>query len=986
MTGSPTGRRERREFPRNGVNDHNRGMLVAHVLTTRDRRLALWAEDSTRPYRAVTRTNAVTDHPFAVPAPVKGTPDRLSLTLPSRGGAPLPSPELIRDSPALRGAPRLRVWLVPVTLVEPADAVATLAELSAMDLRRGADVRFLCSVAELAADLVDRGRVLPTVVDGVARWRAVTTGADAVRAAGLTAALPPALRALNRPASAVFTEAMDLFTDAEVRRRVPVTGGHPFLQALTGEPSTCEDRLGERLERWQGAVQVAGAVRVCFRLRAPDQRIEDDAWAVEFLLQAVEDPSVLVPASAVWAGGDTVLYRWVDNPAEELLRGLGRAVRLLPALDRALDTARPTELVLDTEGAHTFLTTVAALDQAGFGVLLPSWWHRRVRLGLTLTASTVTPGAVARPEESGLRAIMGYRWELAVGDDPLTAEELAELAAAKDALVRLRGQWVHLDRRALTEGLRFLACGNNGRMTAADVLRAAVDPEATPLPVTNVVADGWLGELLSGRADRRLEPVVEPASFGTVLRPYQRRGLAWLSFMDSLNIGGCLADDMGLGKTVQVLALEALRRDGRRRPPTLLICPMSVVGNWRRETARLAPSLRVLVHHGPDRATEADFTADGHDLVITTYALAARDAVLRRVNWDRVVLDEAQMIKNSGTRQSRAVRAIPARQRLALTGTPVENRLADLWSIMDFTNPGLLGGVNTFRARYAVPVERHGDTDAAGRLRRVTAPFILRRVKDDPTIISDLPEKTEIIQYCNLTAEQASLYQAVVNEMTRRIDQAETGREGLVLATMSKLKQICDHPAQFLADGSPVAGRSGKLIRLEEILAEILAEGDKVLCFTQFARFGAMLRPYLATRFDTEVLYLHGGTSAGHRDGLVRRFQRDDGPSILLLSLTAGGTGLNLTAANQVIHLDRWWNPSVEQQATDRAFRIGQRRHVQVRPFVCLGTLEERIDAMIEEKKALSRLVVGGGESWLARLSTEAIRELIALEPEAVIE
>ena len=331
------------------------------------------------------------------------------------------------------------------------------------------------------------------------------------------------------------------------------------------------------------------------------------------------------------------------------------------------------------------------------------------------------------------------------------------------------------------------------------------------------------------------------------------------------------------------------------------------------------------------------------------------------------------------------MRQFSARHRVALTGTPVENRLAELWSIMDFANPGVLGSMNTFRARFAVPIERYQDEDAAVRLRGITGPFVLRRLKTDPTIITDLPDKLEMKQLCTLTPEQASLYKAVVDDMLIRIDESENmQRKGLILATMSKLKQVCNHPAQFLGDGSRVAGRSGKLTRLEEILEEVLADGDKALCFTQFTEFGNMVVPHLAARFDTEVLYLHGGTSKKARDRMVERFQSADGPSIFVLSLKAGGTGLNLTQANHVIHLDRWWNPAVEDQATDRAFRIGQRNRVQVRKFVCIGTLEEKINTMIEEKRALAQLVVGAGEGWLTELSTGQLRELLTLSSEAV--
>ncbi|MGW2313985.1 SNF2-related protein [Actinomadura luteofluorescens] len=452
-----------------------------------------------------------------------------------------------------------------------------------------------------------------------------------------------------------------------------------------------------------------------------------------------------------------------------------------------------------------------------------------------------------------------------------------------------------------------------------------------------------------------------------------------------------VAEGMLCHNTAQSLALLASERANGERPgPTLLIGPMSLVGNWQREAARFTPKLRVYVHHGTGRHRGEDLAAAvaSADLVLTTYGTAARDAeMLAPFEWERVICDEAQALKNSGTRQARAVRSIPARSRIALTGTPVENHLTELWSIMEFANPGLLGPRSAFRQRFAIPIEREGDEQAALALRRATQPFVLRRLKTDKSIISDLPEKQEIKVYCNLTAEQASLYRATVDDMLQQIAEAEEAkRRGLVLATMAKLKQVCNHPAQLLKDGSRLPGRSGKLERLEEICAEVLDQGEKALVFTQYAEFGSMLQPYLAARLERPVLWLHGGTSKQGRDDLVQRFQGDAEPSIFLLSLKAAGTGLTLTAANHVVHVDRWWNPAVEDQATDRAFRIGQTRDVQVRKFICVGTMEERVDEMIERKKALADSIVGTGEDWLTELSVAELRDVLRLSPEAVSE
>ncbi|MEE6262218.1 SNF2-related protein [Plantactinospora sonchi] len=727
---------------------------------------------------------------------------------------------------------------------------------------------------------------------------------------------------------------------------------------------------------------------------APVVSAEPDArWRVEFALQAADEPSLVVGADRIWASPAELpaLARQLAAPQETLLTELGRASRLWPELEDALRTAAPEMMELDTEGAHRFLRHGApVLHAAGFGVLLPSWWQRPgARLGARLRARTRTaPGTVASRSALGMEALVDYRWELALGDQPLSAAELTELATLKTPLVRLRGQWVELDPKRLAAGLRLLR--TRGELTVGDLLRLGLADQDDPaaLPVLAVEADGPLGDLLAGQVERHLAERDAPEGFRGTLRPYQRRGLAWLAFLQSLGLGGILADDMGLGKTVQLLAL--LAGDPPASGPTLLVCPMSLVGNWQREAARFVPELRVHVHHGAERVRGPEFVAAVRraNLVVTTYSLAARDAAaLAEVDWHRIVVDEAQSIKNAATRQAVAVRSLPARHRVAVTGTPVENRLADLWSIMEFANPGLLGGAATFKKRYAEPVERHGDDEAAARLRRITGPFVLRRVKTDSSIISDLPEKLEMEVLCNLTREQASIYRAVVDDMLAKIESSEgIERRGLVLATMTKLKQVCNHPAQLLRDGSALPGRSGKLARLEEIAEEILAAGERALLFTQYAEFGGMLRAHLAARFGREMLFLHGGVGKADRDAMVARFQDETGPSLFVLSLKAGGTGLTLTAANHVVHVDRWWNPAVEDQATDRAFRIGQRRAVQVRKFVCAGTVEEKVAAMINEKRGLAAKIVGSGEQWLTELSTSQLRQLFALESGAVVE
>ncbi|GAA0244894.1 DEAD/DEAH box helicase [Actinomadura nitritigenes] len=1007
-------------------------MLVAHA-AWHGGALCLWAE-RTGPHGP----SGGDEHPFATRdfggtsyEPLLRGAFRVELTmmLPTAGDHPLPSAELGPEP--VSEEPGLRPWRVPALVLEPFPAMALLqaAEHSG-DVVPGSDLRFLCVLADEAVHLARRGQVLPALLredgDLVARWRPVLD--DPARFRALARAMPAACRAADggRPAAEVLREALSGLVDTAVRGTVP----HPLLparrgrvpdrlplaerwaEALTGpsaevarEPGDDPGELIAELDAWAAAARrPSGPLRVCFRLAEPgaeefnadpfpeEDEEEDtepgDTWRVEFALQGTDDPSLYVPAAMVWAGDATS----IPEAEETLLAGLGRALRLFPDLAPALDDPAPAALTLDTAGAFRFLRRAAPmLAAAGFGVLLPQW-AGKARLGMKLTTRTDDPEAsagAAAPSGFDLKGMVNFRWDLAIGDESIDEAELEELARLKTPLVRLRGQWVELDEEQLEAALDFLRHPRRGRMAAAEAIRAIVHAGDDALPLTAVDADGTFGDLLSGEADRRLTPMRTPEDLDADLRPYQERGLAWLTFMNDLGLGALLADDMGLGKTISVLSLLVHERENDARPgPTLAILPMSLVGNWQREAARFAPKLRVYVHHGTGRHRGEDLlkAAAAADLVLTTYGTAARDAeMLAPVEWERVVCDEAQALKNSGTRQARAVRSIPARTRIALTGTPVENHLTELWSIMEFANPGLLGPRAVFRQRFAVPIEREGDEQAALALKRATQPFILRRLKTDRSIISDLPEKQEIKVYCNLTTEQASLYQATVDDMLEQIAEADDKqRRGLVLATMAKLKQVCNHPAHLLKDGSRLPGRSGKLERLEEICAEVLDQGEKALVFTQYAEFGSMLQPYLAARLERPVLWLHGGTSKQARDDLVQHFQRDEEPAIFLLSLKAAGTGLTLTAANHVVHVDRWWNPAVEDQATDRAFRIGQTRNVQVRKFICVGTMEERVDEMIERKKALAESIVGTGEEWLTELSVAELRDVLRLSPEAV--
>jgi SNF2 family DNA or RNA helicase len=1039
-------------------------LIVVHACW-RARRLHLWGETpSLRPAPAVRgrrpATPAPRPHPFAADLPaLRDALARLgsvagddaagvTLRLPSGRRAPLPSPHLphldAAEAAAEAGPPA--PWTVPSAVLAPRAALYFLLDLPAeppQGVVIADTLRALAEVAKLALELVARGRVVPALEPGGGEWAArwlpvLTDEEDAGRLSAIRGALPAACGAAEAGDPVeddVASLALECLVDGCIRRSLAGerlapprhgrrTAGEAWLAALlvgdaapSGAPAAMAALHGA-LSAWAGAQGPAaeGGIRTCFRLSAPGEgdaaaggagsraaaAAGEGPWRLDFLLQAADDPSLVVPAEEVWRtrGALKVLRRTLPEPQERLLADLGRALRLFPPLEPALRGARPSGCPLDAGAAYRFLREGAPLlAQAGFAVRVPAWWKQpTARLGLTLRARP-TPQTTSEAEgRFGLDALCAYDWQLSLGGEPLSADEFRALAKLKVPLVRFRGEWVELKSEEVQAALRMFEQGGAGEMTAAELLRLAAGAADAPagLPLAGVAAEGWLKELLAAAGDLQPTPAAAPRGFTGTLRPYQERGLGWLSFLDRLGLGACLADDMGLGKTVQLLALLVAERPAapgrgkRRPPPTLLVCPMSLVGNWQREAAKFAPGLAVHVHHGGERLSGAALrrAVRGSDLVLTTYALVARDRdELAAVAWGRVVLDEAQNVKNAAARQAQAVRALRAPRRVALTGTPVENRLAELWSILDFLNPGLLGTASDFRRRFAVPVERYRDAERAAELQRLVRPFVLRRLKTDRSIIQDLPAKQEMKVYCNLTREQASLYQATVDEMLERIERSEgIERRGLVLSTLLKLKQVCNHPAQLVRDGSALAGRSGKLARLEEVVEEVLEVGDRALVFTQFAEMGMLLQRRLEERFAREVPFLYGGTQRAAREALVARFQGDGGPPVLLLSLKAGGTGLNLTAANHVIHFDRWWNPAVEDQATDRAFRIGQRRDVQVRKLVCAGTLEERIDQVIEEKKALAGSVLGTGEAWLTELSTAELRRVVALGADAVAE
>jgi superfamily II DNA or RNA helicase len=1018
-------------------------MILLHAGSVRGR-LHLWGESP--PDAVVRRTGrprrrTPVASPFAADAAVlarsvqAAVPETRPLAagaplvawLPTAKGVPLPSSPLIVPESDSDAATAVAPWHVPAVALSAAQAVALLAAAAGRDVLApglvvSRDLAFWAAAARFAAALVARERFVPGVVqqDGAwhARWTPVYDASDAGRRHALAAAMPGAGRALSHASDAASrpsaSAAVEVFVADVVDHLVRSAGAPPasepvesahdaWVRALFDADGRLALRaaeveaLGRAVREWRRPVTLTAAApfRLCFRLEEPSLDGKRP-WSVRYLLQSRRDPSLLIPGEKAWTG--TSAERLLDAAGirEHLLAALGQASGLCPAIAESLREEAPGGYTTDTRGAYAFLShSAAALEQAGFGVLLPSWWAgggTRLRLGVR--GQVRSPKLKESGAGVGLEELVKFEWQVALGGEPLTLSELQALARLKEPLVRVRGQWVHVSAEQIQAALELWR-KKPAPLPMRDVLRVALGAETAvgPLPVEGVAASGWAGDVLArlhgAAAFTELPP---PAGLAAELRPYQRRGYSWLSFLRQWGLGACLADDMGLGKTVQTLAhlLQARATAGWR--PALVVCPMSVIGNWRREAERFAPELPVLVHHGSGRDRGEAFSRAVHEhaVVITSYALLQREAErFAAVAWSSVVLDEAQNVKNPETRQARAARALPAAHRIALTGTPVENNVGDLWSIMEFLNPGLLGSQAAFKRSFFLPIQAGHDADAAERLRRLTGPFLLRRLKTDRSVIADLPEKMEMKVFCTLTREQASLYKAVLSDAEKAMAKTDgIQRKGVVLATLAKLKQVCNHPAQFLADRSPLHARSGKLARLVEMLEEVRQAGEKALVFSQFAEMGALIVEHLQETFGREVAFLHGGVPRGRRERMIERFQsaEADAPQVFVLSLKAGGTGLNLTRASHVFHYDRWWNPAVEQQATDRAHRIGQTRRVQVHKLVCLGTLEEKIDAMLESKKDLAARVVGAGEAWLTELSTAELREVLALRPEAVAE
>ncbi|MEU9181188.1 DEAD/DEAH box helicase [Streptomyces sp. NPDC048550] len=908
--------------------------------------------------------------------------------LPEGAGTPAPL-TVVRPH-----GPGIRTRTVPSLGLSVTDALPLLARAPHSAVTHPA-TRAWGTAARHALALVARGRLLPGVTpDGVDAWRAGPLDAEDVgHLRAVAAALPyegyatplPGRRPLQLPEPEALVRAfLDAVADSLPRTpAAPVAAGRPFAAQ--------EPQRVPGIQEWAAQV-AAGAdagVGISLRLDLSSFRLFDGAeesdegdagyagdirraGAAVVQVHSLADPTLVTDAGLLWAGAAAAGFG--PRARIDAVLALRRAARVWPPLLRLLDQPVPDVLALCDPELEDLLGR-AASRLAAAGVLVH--WPRELARSLSATAvvrSTAPGSATDGTAFFDADHLFAFSWELALGGDRLTPGEMDTLAQAHRPVVRLRDQWVRVDPE-LVRKARKRELGLLDPVDAlATVLTGTAEVDGEPVAAVPVGALAALRERLTGE----LAPLPQPVGLKATLRDYQARGLAWLDLMTSLGLGGCLADDMGLGKTVTLIALH-LHRD--RPEPTLVVCPASLLGNWQREIEKFAPGVAVRRFHGGSRSL--DGLAGG--FVLTTYGtMRASAARLAEQPWGMVVADEAQHVKNPHSATAKALRTIPAPARVALTGTPVENNLSELWALLDWTTPGLLGPLTAFRARHARPVEHQQEEDggneaAVARLAALVRPFLLRRKKSDPGIAPELPPKTETDHPVSLTREQASLYQAAVDEAMAVIGASEgIERRGMVMKLLASLKQICNHPAQYLKEEQPrIPHRSGKLALLDELLDTILAEDGSVLVFTQYVTMARIIERHLAARGISHQL-LHGGTPVPRREELVDGFQSGEVP-VFLLSLKAAGTGLNLTRAGHVIHFDRWWNPAVEEQATDRAYRIGQTQPVQVHRIIAEGTVEDRIAEMLEAKRALADAVLGSGESALTELSDRELADLVSL-------
>ena len=753
-----------------------------------------------------------------------------------------------------------------------------------------------------------------------------------------------------------------------------------WIYGLLGQKSKIDDNVKKGIDEWLSAKKIHHETEfnMLFKLEEPDE--ERNEWTLTFNMQNRKDPSHIISLEELWKNPAKVP---IPSLKMHLLKNLGVAARFSKQIEKSLYSKNPSKISIPSDTAFEFISKESYfLKEAGFSVQIPKITVAKVN-SLRVKIRIKNSGKFRINKGSSLGStLFEFDYTASLGDVELTPEELFELSKRKERLVRVKGKWVELNSEDIKKVISFFEKKKQISIHDTFVINSS---QENKFEIDEIITPKEFESSISGLFNfSAIAEVKAPAEFAGTLRAYQKHGLSWLLFLRNLGFGGILADDMGLGKTIQVIAYLL---SANPKAPSLIICPASVIRNWDKELSRFSPSLKVYIHHGQERRKEKEFRKliEKKDLIISSYATIRQDQeIFEGIAWDTIIVDEAQNIKNPLAKQTASINKLSGNHRFCLTGTPVENRLSELWSIMSFANPGFLSHWGSFKKRFAEPIEIENDVSTSRTLQKIISPFVMRRLKTDKNIISDLPKKTEIKEYCTLTKEQASLYQAVVDDSLEKIKTNGENRRALIMAALIKLKQVCNHPANYLKDAKKLENRSGKVARLREMLDVITKNNEKCLIFTQYKEMGDLLKLDLEEFFDIPVCFLHGEQNTKTRERMIEIFQSNDekSPKIFILSLKAGGVGINLTKANHVIHFDRWWNPAVENQATDRAFRIGQRKDVFVYKFITSGTVEEKIDEMIESKLNLSNLVLSKGEMAITELDNKQLKELFELRKE----
>ncbi len=928
----------------------------------------------------------------------------LNGSMPTINKFPVPSEDIegLVDINSDTSSPKLKEWNIEGISIKFEDALQILPVIEDYSeaFITGCDVKFWKSLDKFFMQLISSKKFLPAINENsfkfISEWVPLIDGNDLEELKNFEDSMPGAclifnssmdresvgnifIKAATDKICREFTYKMDLKkkfkTTNDITKWALSLGSRENVSGFTGSLAL------QKISSWSRKIRNAMNIpfRVLLYVEPPKDRGD---WELKLMMQSKQEPSLVIPFSQIWNINDEsrdIITRYIEYPEEFMLQSIGMIESAFPELHGSLNKLNPSEFFLNTDDMYIFIDKIMPeLQKYGFSFMFPKLEiDKSKRPMLKMRVSPVNSST-----SIGAKAIVRYNPEIIFDGKSLTEKELSEIASLKSSLVQIHGKWVEIDREKFNKMLSILKEGGK-EVPVSSILKMELSENAVPLEISG---SGWVGNLLNRK--NKIREIKNIPAFKGKLRNYQYIGVSWLKFMTNLGFGCCLADDMGLGKTIEIIAFLL---DKKIKGKTLIVCPTSVISNWYHELTKFSPSFRVYMHNGLKRLKDDEFIKNlkKYDIVITSYPIIRRDIpFISKINWEGVISDESQYIKTYYSKQSRAIRNIKSDYKIALTGTPVENNLYDLWSIFEFLNPSLLGNEKFFREHFVIPVQKDNDQDSLKTLSKIVSPFILRRVKTDKNVIDDLPEKEEIKTYIPITEEQATLYEAFVKAMEKSLEGADKMKKrGIVLSTIMKLKRLLDHPSLVSGDQNFRVERSEKLVRLLEMVSEIVDNHEKVVVFTQYVETGKIIKESIQKKLNVEAYFLSGSTPGYTRENMINSFQDINGPMVFIISLKAGGSGINLTAANNVIHFDRWWNPSVEDQATDRVYRIGQSKKVNVYKFISTGTIEENIDNMINSKKDLREKVIGtSGEAWITELSTDQLKNIFTLRKEIIAE